>query len=181
MRAVESEKLLLAVGKQPLNDVLMIIQDTGLRPSEVWHSDREYRMRKAAKHSTRQARPRPHNVTYQLASVCAACCYFDVPDNPRAGYSPAARAIEQLWSQAVSGSPRASWPAPFACALLRSSCIWDDRLRGDRQSGKGDEGHAPHGRENFDTLQHPILDPVRKAIDQRNSRHKSRHSEVSVQ
>jgi hypothetical protein len=29
--------------------------------------------------------------------------------------------------------------------------------------------------------QHPILDPVRKAIDQRNSRHKSRNSEVSVQ
>ena len=29
--------------------------------------------------------------------------------------------------------------------------------------------------------QHPILDPVRKAIDQRNSRHNPRHSEVSVQ
>jgi hypothetical protein len=29
--------------------------------------------------------------------------------------------------------------------------------------------------------QHPILDPVRKAIDQRNSRHNLRHSEVSVQ
>ena len=29
--------------------------------------------------------------------------------------------------------------------------------------------------------QHPILDPVRKAIDQRNSRHNPRHREVSVQ
>jgi hypothetical protein len=28
--------------------------------------------------------------------------------------------------------------------------------------------------------QHPILDPVREAIDQRNSRHNPRHSEVSV-
>ena len=152
MRAVESERLLLAVGKQPLNDVLMIIQDTGLRPSEVWHSDREYRMRKAAKHSTRQARPRPHNVTYQLASVCAACCYFHVPDDPRAGYSPAARAIEQLWSQAVSGSPRASWPARFACALLRSSFLRDHRLRRDRQSGDGDESHGSRRRENCHAL-----------------------------
>ena len=29
--------------------------------------------------------------------------------------------------------------------------------------------------------QHPILDPVREAIDQRNSRHNPRHSEVRVQ
>jgi hypothetical protein len=38
--ALDPGGLLLAVGKQPLNDVLMIIQDTGLRPSEVLsHSD----------------------------------------------------------------------------------------------------------------------------------------------
>jgi integrase len=29
--------------------------------------------------------------------------------------------------------------------------------------------------------QHPLLDPVREAIDQRNSRHNSRHSELRVQ
>ncbi len=29
--------------------------------------------------------------------------------------------------------------------------------------------------------QHPVLDPVREAIDQRNSRHNSHHSEVRVQ
>ena len=29
--------------------------------------------------------------------------------------------------------------------------------------------------------QHPVLDPVREAIDQRNLRHNSRHSELSVQ
>src|SRR5690349_2531444 len=80
MRAVESEGLLLAVGKPPL-----------------------------------------HDITYQLASPCAACCCFDVLDDPRAGYSPAARAIEQQRPQAVSGSPRASWPARFACGLLSSS------------------------------------------------------------
>jgi len=29
--------------------------------------------------------------------------------------------------------------------------------------------------------QHPLLDPIREAIDQCNSRHNSRHSEVTVQ
>jgi integrase len=29
--------------------------------------------------------------------------------------------------------------------------------------------------------QHPILDPAREIIDQRNSRHNPRHSELSVQ
>lgn len=29
--------------------------------------------------------------------------------------------------------------------------------------------------------QHPVLDPVREAIDERNLRHNSRHSELSVQ
>src|SRR5882724_7431182 len=32
----ESEAKLVAVGKQPLNDVLVIIQDTGMRPDEVF-------------------------------------------------------------------------------------------------------------------------------------------------
>ena len=32
----ESEAKLLAVGKQPLNDVMVIIQDAGMRPDEVF-------------------------------------------------------------------------------------------------------------------------------------------------
>ncbi len=32
----ESEAKLVAVGEQPLNDVLVIIQDTGMRPDEVF-------------------------------------------------------------------------------------------------------------------------------------------------
>jgi integrase len=34
----ESEAKLVAVGKQPLNDVLVIIQDTGMRPDEVFRA-----------------------------------------------------------------------------------------------------------------------------------------------
>jgi hypothetical protein len=42
-------------------------------------------------------------------------------------------------------------------------------------------GHGPHGRSDLDAIPTSGIEPIREAIDQRNLRHNSRHSEVRVQ
>jgi hypothetical protein len=45
----------------------------------------------------------------------------------------------------------------------------------------GDECHGPHGCAASIRYQHPVLDSVREATDQRNLRHNPRHNELRVQ
>ncbi len=68
----ESEAKLLAVAKQPVKDILIIIQDTGLRPEEV------FRIRIENIDWSRRLIFNPHGktplaVTSPSASACSSC------------------------------------------------------------------------------------------------------------
>jgi integrase len=180
----ESERLLLAVGKQPLNDVLMIIQDTGLRPSEV-------------------CRIRIENIELEKRRI------FNPSGKTKASrrYVPISeRMCDMLLLRCAGRSEGWLFPAARAESGHRTTVAKQFR-EARQQAGLPDSLVLYCARHAFGTTiyeetgnlamvmrvmghtdvrtsmryQHPILDPVRKAIDQRNSRHNPRHSEVSVQ
>jgi integrase len=180
----DSERLLLAVGKQPLNDVLMIIQDAGLRPSEV-------------------CRIRIENIEFEKRRI------FNPTGKTKAArrYVPISeRMCDMLLLRCAGRSEGWLFPAARAEGGHRTTVAKQFR-EAREQAGLPDSLVLYCARHAFGTAvyeetgnlamvmkvmghtdvrtsmryQHPILDPVRKAIDQRNSRHNPRHSEVSVQ
>jgi len=64
-----TEARLLAVARQPMKDVLIIIQDTGMRPDEIFRIRIEnIRLDSAADLQSWSERPKQHAGMYRLAS-----------------------------------------------------------------------------------------------------------------
>jgi integrase len=180
----ESEAKLVAVGKQPLNDVLIIIQDAGMRPDEVF-------------------RVRIENIDFVAGQI------FNPSGKTKASrrYVPVSQRMVDMLLRRCAGKTE-GWLFPCARAKSGHRTTVAKQFREARQEaglpsslvlycarhafgtaiyeGTGNLAMVMKVMGHTDVrtamrYQHPILDPVREAIDQRNLRHNPRHSELRVQ
>lgn len=181
---LDTEAKLLSVGKQPMKDVLIIIQDTGMRPDEVF-------------------RIRVENINWNRRLI------FNPHGKTRASrrHVPISQRVLELLSLRSRGRQE-GWlfPSPRAAAGHLTTVAKQFR-EARRQAGLPESLALYCARHTFGTAvyeatgnlamvmkvmghtdartamqyQHPQLDPIRDAIDERNSRHNSRHSEGMVQ
>ena len=180
----EAEAKLLAVAKQPMKDVLIVIQDTGMRPEEVF-------------------RIRIENIDWSQRLIF----------NPN-GKTKAARRYVPISERALSllmircAGKTEGWLFPSKRAKRGHLTTVAKQFRDARREAGLPEAlvlycarhtfgtAAYEGTGNFAMVmkamghtdprtamryQHPGLDAVRDAIDQRNLRHKPRHNELRVQ
>jgi integrase len=180
----ETEAKLLAVGKQPMKDVLIIIQDTGMRPDEV------FRIRIENINWNRRLIFNPHGKTRaSRRHVTISMRMFDL-------------------LMLRCGEKREGWLFPSTRAAAGHLTTVSKQFREARRKAGLNESLVLYcARHTFGTAvyeatgnlamvmkvmghtdartamqyQHPALDPIREAIDQRNLRHNSRHSEFLVQ
>lgn len=180
----DSEAKLLAVAKQPMKDVLIISQDTGLRPEEV------FRIRVENIDSNRLVIFNPHGKTRAARR-----------------YVPISRRMSDLLMLRCEGK-KVGWLFPSKRSASGHLTTVAKQFREARRSAGLPESLVLYSaRHTFGTAvyeatgnlamvmkvmghadartamqyQHPVLDPIRTAIDQRNSRHNLRHSEYLVQ
>jgi len=167
-----------------MKDVLIIIQDTGLRPEEVF-------------------RIRIENIDWNRMVI------FNPHGKTRASrrYVPISRRMLDLLALRCAGK-KAGWLFPSLRAASGHLTTVAKQFRDARRKAGLPESLVLYcARHTFGTAvyeatgnlamvmkvmghtdartamqyQHPVLDPIREAIDQRNLRHNLRHSEVLVQ
>jgi len=180
----ESEAKLLAVAKQPLKDVLIICQDTGMRPEEV------FRIQIENIDWTRRLLFNPHGKTKASRR-----------------HLPISERMLDVFLLRIAGTHE-GWLFPAKRAACGHSTTVAKQFRAARKAaGLPDKLVLYCARHTFGTdvyeatgnlavlmkvmghtdvrtsmrYQHPALDSLRAAIDERNSRHKPRHSELRVQ
>jgi integrase len=179
----ESEAKLLAVGKQPLNDVMVIIQDAGMRPDEVFRirienidfvGRRIFNPTGKTKASRRYV-PMSRRMFDMLLVRCAG--------KTEGWLFPCARAKgghrTTVAKQFREARQKADLPASLVLYCARhafGTAIYEET--GNLAMVMKVMGHTDV--RTAMRYQHPILDPVRDAIDLRNSRHNPRHSELRV-
>jgi len=184
----ESEAKLVAVGKQPLKDVLIITQDTGLRPEETF-------------------RIRVENIDWNRLVI------FNPHGKTRASrrHVPISRRMFELLTIRCTGR-KTGWLFHSSRAESGHRTTVAKQFRDARRRAGLPESLVLYcARHTFGTAvyeatgnlamvikvmghtdartamqyQHPVLDPIREAIDQRNVaadlRHNLRHSEYLVQ
>ena len=180
----ETEAKLLTVAKQPMRDVLIMIQDTGMRPDDLF-------------------RIRVENIDWTRRLI------FNPSGKTKAArrHVPISQRMLDLLMLRCSGK-REGWlfPSPRAASGHLTTVAKQFR---DARSKAGQPGRLVLycARHTFGTTayeatgnlamvmnvmghtdvrtsmryQHPALDSVREAIDQRNLRHNPRHNELRVQ
>lgn len=179
-----SEAKLLAVGKQPMRDVLVIIQDTGMRPDEVFririeHIDWSRQVIFNPQGKTRASR-RNVPISKRMFEMLMIRC-----GEKREGWLfPSKRAagghLTTVAKQFREARREAGLPEDLVLYCARhtfGTAVYEatgNLAMVMKVMGHADARTAMH-------YQHPTLDPIRDAIDQRNLRHNSRHSEVTVQ
>lgn len=180
----DSEAKLLAVGKQPMRDVLVILQDTGMRPDEVFRIRIENIdwMRQVIfnpRGKTRASR-RSVPISKRMFNILMVRC-----GEKREGWLfPSKRAtgghLTTVAKQFREARRLAGLPEELVLYCARhtfGTAVYEatgNLAMVMKVMGHADARTAMH-------YQHPALDPVREAIDQRNLRHNSRHSEEMVQ
>ena len=179
-----TEAKLLAVAKQPMRDVLIVIQDTGMRPEEVFririeNIDWSRRLIFNPSGKTRAARrhvPISERMLDLLMVRCAA---------KRDGWLfPSTRAegghLTTVAKQFRDARSKAGLPGGLVLYCARhtfGTAAYE--ATGNLAMVMNVMGHTDV-RTSM-RYQHPALDSVREAIDQRNLRHNSRHNEIRVQ
>jgi integrase len=180
----ETETKLLAVGRQPMNDVLVIIQDTGLRPEEVFRIRIEYIdwLRRVIfnPHGKTKAARRHVPISERMVeimmrrgggrlegwlfpSIRAACGHLTtVAKQFREARSKAGLPSNLVLYCARHTFGTAAYEATGNLAMVMNVMGHTDVRTSMR-------------------YQHPALDSVREAIDQRNLRHNARHNEPRLQ
>jgi len=180
----DSEAKLLTVGKQPMTDVLVILQDTGMRPDEVFRIRIENIdwMRQIIFNppgKTRASR-RSVPISKRMFNILMVRC-----GEKREGWLfPSKRAagghLTTVAKQFREARRAAGLPEDLVLYCVRhafGTAVYEatgNLAMVMKAMGHADARTAMH-------CQHPALDPVREAIDQRNLRHNSRHSEEMVQ
>lgn len=180
----ESETKLMAVGKQPLNDVLISIQDAGLRPDEVFRiriENMDFVKRRifnpnGKTKASRRYVPMSQRMADRLLVRCAG--------KTEGWLFPSAKAKSghrtTVAKQFREARQEAGLPASLVLYCARhafGTAVYEET--GNLAMVMKVMGHTDV--RTAMRYQHPILDPVREAIDQRNLRHNSRHSELRVQ
>lgn len=180
----DTEAKLLAVAKQPMKDVLIMIQDTGMRPEEVFririeNIDWRQRLIFNPNGKTKAARRYVPISERMLEQFMVRCT-----DKREGWLFPSKRAkgghLTTVAKQFRRARSKADLPASLVLHCAR-------RTFGTAAYGAtGNLAMVMNvmGRSDVRTAmryQHPVLDPVREAIDQRKLRHKPRHDELRVQ
>ena|SRR5712691_3551576 len=149
----ESEAKLVAVGKQPLNDILVIIQDTGMRPDEVFRVRIENidfigrqifnpnGKTKASRRYVPMSQPDGRYASTSMRGknrrVAVSVCEGEERSSNHGG-------------EAVPGGTSGGRLAGLTRTLLSPTCIWHGDLRGNWKLGDGDEGDGAHRCKNRD-------------------------------
>jgi integrase len=180
----ETEAKLLALAKQPMKDVLILIQDTGMRPEEVFririeNIDWNQRLIFNPNGKTKAAR-RYVPISERMADLLMVRC----SDKREGWLFPSRRAkgghLTTVAKQFRDARRKAGLPGALVLYCARHTF---------GTAAYGATGNLAMvmnvmGHSDVRTAmryQHPVLDPVRDAIDQRNLRHKPRHNELRVQ
>ena len=180
----ETEAKLLDVAKQPMKDVLILIQDTGMRPEEVFririeNIDWNQRLIFNPNGKTKAAR-RYVPISERMLDLLMVRC----SDKREGWLFPSQRAkgghLTTVAKQFRDARSKAGLPASLVLYCARHTF---------GTAAYGATGNLAMvmnvmGHSDVRTAmryQHPVLDSVRDAIDQRNLRHKPRHNELRVQ
>jgi integrase len=180
----ESEAKLLTVAKQPMKDVLIVIQDTGMRPEEVFRVKIENinwtrRLIFNPGGKTRAAR-RHVPISERMQNLLMVRC----AGKSEGWLFPSARAkgghLTTVAKQFRDARTKAGLPESLVLYCARHTF---------GTAAYGATGNLAMvmnvmGHTDVRTAmryQHPVLDSVREAIDQRNLRHKPRHNDPRVQ
>ena len=180
----ETEAKLLAVAKQPVKDILIIIQDTGMRPEEV------FRIRIENIDWTRRLLFNPHGKTKasrrhvplseRLLDVLLVRCA-----GKREGWLfPSKRAACGHLTTVAKQFRAACRDAGLPDSLVLYSARHTFGTAAYEATGNLAVVMKVMGHTDVRTsmrYQHPALDSLREAIAERNSRHNPRHSELRVQ
>ena len=180
----ETEAKLFAVAKQPMNDFLVIIQDTGMRPEEV------FRIRIENIEWTRKVIFNPHGKTRaSRRNVPISERMFDRLMFRCAGKQdgwlfPSPRAADGHLTTVAKQFREARRKAGLPESLVLYCARHTFATTAYEATGNLAMIMKVMGHTDVRTsmrYQHPAVDSIRDAIDQRNLRHNSRHSELRVQ
>jgi integrase len=180
----ETEAKLLAVAKQPMKDVLIMIQDTGMRPEEVFRIRIEninWNQRLIFNPNGKTQAARRHvPISERMLDLLMVRC----SDKREGWLFPSRRAkaghLTTVAKQFRDARGKAGLPGSLVLYCARHTF---------GTAAYGATGNLAMvmnvmGHTDVRTAmryQHPVLDSVREAIDQRNLRHKPRHNELRVQ
>jgi len=180
----ESEAKLLAVGKQPMKDVLVVVQDTGMRPEEAFRIRIEnidwIRFVIFNPHGKTRASRRYVPISRRMFDLLTLRCagrkegwLFPSKRSADGHLTTVAKQFREARREAGLPESLVLYCArhTFGTAVYEST---GNLAMVMKVMGHTDARTAMH-------YQHPALDPIRDAIDQRNLRHNSRHSELRVQ
>jgi integrase len=180
----DNESKLLAVGRQPMRDVLIIIQDTGMRPEEVFRMrveniDWNRRLIFNPYGKTRASR-RQVPISLRMFDLLVARC----GQRQEGWLFPSSRAasghLTTVAKQFREARRKAGLPESLVLYCARhtfGTAAYE--ATGNLAMVMKVMGHTD--ARTAMQYQHPGLDPIREAIDQRNLSHNSRHSELRVQ
>ncbi len=180
----ETEAKLLAVARQPMKDVLIVIQDTGMRPDEVFRiriENIDWCRRLIFNPSGKTKAARRHvPISERMLDLLMVRC-----SEKREGWLfPSRRAkgghLTTVAKQFRDARTKTGLPKSLVLYCARHTFgtaaygATGNLAMVMKVMGHTDPRTAMH-------YQHPVLDAVREAIDQRNLRHKPRHNELRVQ
>jgi integrase len=180
----ETEARLLAVAKQPMKDVLTVMQDTGMRPEEVFRIRIENinwnrRLIFIPNGKTKAAR-RHVPISERMLDLLMIRC----SNKPEGWLFPSRRAecghLTTVAEQFRDARSKAGLPESLVLYCARHTFgTAAYAATGNLAMVMNVMGHTDV--RTAIRYQHQVLDPVREAIDQRNLRHKPRHNELRVQ
>ena len=180
----ETEAKLLAVAKQPLKDVLVVSQDTGMRPEEVFririeNIDWSQRLIFNPNGKTKAAH-RHVPISERMLNLLLIRC----SNKPEGWLLPSRRAecghLTTVAKQFRDARTKAGLPQSLVLYCARhtfGTAAYEET--GNLAMVMNVMGHTD--ARTAMRYQHPVLDSVREAIDQRNLRHKTRHIEPGLQ
>src|ERR1700675_3881535 len=180
----ETEAKLLAVARQPMKDVLIMIQDTGMRPEEVFRiriENIDWTRRLIFNPSGKTKAARRHvPISERMLNLLVVRCagkrdgwLFPSPRAKGGHLTTVAKQFRDARSKAGVSDSLVLYCArhTFGTAAYEPT--------GNLAMVMNVMGHTDV-RTSM-RYQHPSLDSVREAIDQRNLRHNPRHNGLSVQ
>jgi integrase len=180
----DTEARLLAVAKQPLKDILIIIQDTGMRPEEV------FRIRIENIDWARQVIFNPHGKTpasrrrVPISERMSSLLMIRCEGKPQGWLFPASRAACGHLTTVAKQFREARREAGLPESLVLYCARHTFGTAAYEATGNLAVVMKVMGHSDVRTAmryQHPGLESIREAIDQRNLRHNSRHSELRIQ
>jgi integrase len=181
---LEAEGKLLAVAKQPMKDVLIIIQDTGMRPEEVFRIQLENidwsRRVIFNPHGKTRASRRRVPISERMLDLLMLRCR-----SRREGWLfPSRRAAEGHLTTVAKQFREARSETGLPRSLVLYCARHTFGTAAYEATGNLAMVMKVMGHTDVRTsmrYQHPVLDSIREAIDLRNSRHNPRHSDLRVQ